>query len=175
VSQTTRPIADSLARLERWLAQHRSRYHQALLPGASTAELDSLAKKLGVPLPADLRVLLAWHNGPESAGALVETWLFMGTATIATGKQELDADAATTGWQPAWVPFLDDDQGDYLCLDTSQPLSPLREFVFGKKEHPVIASSLAAWLADFVAALERGEYIEDPERGHFMRRSGFRS
>jgi hypothetical protein len=215
----TRPVADSLTRLERWLAQHRPRYHQALLPGASAAELDDLQKKLGVPLPAELRVLLGWHNGQaESAGAFAESWLLMSAAAIAAAKPELDAGAAATGWQPALIPFLDDDQGDYLCLDSNQStsqvcpdcgapvklrqsvrgyflgcsrypscrhcrnvsptaieswgLTPVRSFWFGKKEHALVFPSLAAWLGEFVGAVERGEYVEDSERGHFLLRSG---
>jgi hypothetical protein len=37
-------------------------------------------------------------------------------------------------------------------------------------ERPILAPSLAAWLEQFVTAVEHGEYVEDPERGLFMRR-----
>ena len=30
--------------------------------------------------------------------------------------------------------------------------------------------SFAAWFAEFVSAVERGEYEEDPERGTFLRK-----
>jgi hypothetical protein len=35
---------------------------------------------------------------------------------------------------------------------------------------PACKASLAAWLTDFVAAVERGDYVEDRERDTFMRR-----
>jgi hypothetical protein len=67
------------------------------------------------------------------------------------------------------VPFLSDGAGNYLSLDTSQPGAPVREYWAGSPEQPVVAPSLAAWLEDFVNAVERGEYEQDPERGSFLR------
>jgi len=163
--------AELLARLERWLSQRRPRYHEGLLRGASHAELEALAADLGLPLPPDLKALLAWHNGQSEdfVGRFEQSWALMGAERIRDAKRELDADAKRTGWQRTWVPFLDDDAGDYLCLDTSQPGSPVREFWQGRTEHAVIASSLTAWLEGFVAVVERGGYVQDPERGTFVR------
>ena len=45
----------------------------------------------------------------------------------------------------------------------------MRVFIAGEKESPVMAASLADWLKDFVAAVERGDYVEDPERGDFLK------
>jgi cell wall assembly regulator SMI1 len=160
-----------LARLERWLARHRPRYHGALLPGATPADLDALQKKLGISLPADLRVLLAWHNGQrrDFTGAFEQDWRLMGTDRIAAATADLDADAASTGWRPVWVPFLDDDAGDYVCLDTGPAAVPVREFWLGRSDQPVVARSLAEWLERFVTAVEQGKYHEDSERGSFLR------
>jgi cell wall assembly regulator SMI1 len=120
-----------------------------------------------------LRALLAWHNGqdPEYPGAFEKSWALMGTEAIWAAKQEVDASQASSGWQRAWIPFLDDQAGDYRCLDTSHPESPVREFILGQKQHAIIAPSFATWLGDFVNAVERGEYVEDPERGAFLRRA----
>ncbi len=41
----------------------------------------------------------------------------------------------------------------------------------GQAEATVTAPSLTAWLEGFAAALEQGEYVEDPERGSFRRKS----
>jgi cell wall assembly regulator SMI1 len=160
-----------LVRLEHWLAAHRRGYHQGLLPGASDDELDRAQAALGIPLPDDLRTLLRWHNGQGSEvnGHLENNWDLMSAGQIVTAKGELDAgDPTQTGWQRAWIPFLQDDADDYLVLDTSQPGAPVREFWQGKTEHPVVAPSLSAWLAQFVTAVENGEYHEDPERGTFL-------
>jgi cell wall assembly regulator SMI1 len=167
-----------LERLERWLAVHRSRYLRGLFPGATAAELDALQAELGFPLPTGLRALLSWHNGQKEdlVGCFEESWNLMSAQAITEAKKELDSDTTgaveKSGWQRGWIPFVDDDGGDYLCLDTGEAGVPVRALYFGSTELPVVAPSLAPWLGDFVSAVERGEYVEDLERGVFLRRGG---
>jgi cell wall assembly regulator SMI1 len=155
-----------LARLDQWLNTERERFQQALQPGASAAECDALASKLGRRLPEELRALLMWHNGqnPDVPGAFEQSWILMSTEEIADAKKELD-DHPHEGWQKNWLPFLDDDSGDYRCVDLGSPACPVLECWRGRADHPVVAPSLTAWLESFVTALESGVYAEDPERG----------
>ena len=69
-----------------------------------------------------------WHNGQSAdvPGAFEQNWHLMSTREIADAKKELDAQPHE-GWQHAWVPFLDDDNGNYLCLDLGSPGHPVRE------------------------------------------------
>jgi len=164
-----------LLRLERWLTDHRPRYLQGLFPAASEADLNFLESALGACLPEELRTLLSWHNGqrPDFVGSFEQSWNLMGTRAISEAKREMDGDntgvAAKGGWQSTWIPLLDDDAGDYLCLDASQREAPVYAFWFGEAARPPIAPSLTTWLEDFVTGVERGEYHEDPERGFFLR------
>jgi cell wall assembly regulator SMI1 len=162
-----------LGRLERWLAKHRRKYRANLPPGASPVELAELEKQLGKPLPADLRSLLAWHNGQgdEFIGAFEEDWLLMDSHAIAANRNDLLQDP-DLGWSPDWIPFLDNDAGDFLFLDTSQAGAPVRNFCLGQADHPLLAAALVEWLRDFVENVEQEKYVEDPERGRFMRRHG---
>jgi len=155
-----------LARLDQWLNTKRERFQQALRPGATTAECDALTSALGRPLPEELRALLMWHNGqnPDVPGAFEQNWMLMSTDEIAEAKKELD-EHPHEGWHSHFLPFLSDDNGDYLCLDASSPDCPVLECWRGRADHPVVAPSLSAWLEAFVTALERGAYAEDPERG----------
>jgi cell wall assembly regulator SMI1 len=165
-------LKDLLTRLEAWLAKHRRRFLAGLRPGASTAELATLDKHLGFAAPPDLRLLLAWHNGQgeDVIGKFEEDWQLMSSTGIAAAKGELDAAAAATGWQNSWVPFLDNDAGDYRCLDSTSPGIPVRDFWLGNKDQPTVAPSLRAWLTDFVHDVEKGVYEEEPERGTFIRK-----
>jgi cell wall assembly regulator SMI1 len=167
-------VASLLGQLEQWLNHHRPRYGNGLVPGASTAQLETMQKEVGLSLPQSLRAWLSWHNGQSDdfIGHFQQDWDLMSAAQIVEAKHALDnGDRTSTGWNPAWIPFLDDDAGDYVCLDTSQPEAPVREFWQGKADHPFVAKTLSSWLADFVGAVERGDYHEDPERGSFLRRS----
>ena len=147
-------------------------------PGAGPADSKALQTGLSVPPPDELLQLLTWHNGQSDdfVGALEQSWNLMSTRQILDAKQQLDAGAAAEGpasaWRPSWIPFFDDDAGDYLCLDTSQQPAPVREVWRGKAEAPVAAPSLTAWLESFVSAVEHGDYHEDPECGTFLRKSG---
>jgi cell wall assembly regulator SMI1 len=174
----SRPLAvagDSLpgllSRLDRWLEARRPRYRNGLLAGASAADLDRLQEALGRPVPEELRTWLGWHNGqdPNVFGSLEEDWHPMSAAEIAAAKKELDAEGHP-GWHREWIPFLDDDNGDFLCLDPTQAGMAVRGCWRGKAEHAVVAPSLAAWVEHFVSGLEQNKYQEDPERGGMQRR-----
>jgi cell wall assembly regulator SMI1 len=174
-AEASNELPGLLARLEIWLKRHRPRYADALNPPATEADFVALRGRLNAALPGDLRQLLAWHNGQNEgfAGAFVENWLLMSAAEIGAAKNDLDTQAGggQSGWQPAWVPFLDDDAGNYLLLDPTLPGVPVRTYQSTSSEVPTIAPSLTAWMRDFVAAVEKDEYHEDPERGWFMRGS----
>jgi cell wall assembly regulator SMI1 len=167
-------VKQLLQRLERWLKKHRRRFVKALNPGATPEELNALAKSLGRNLPEELGDLLAWHNGQDSgfSGKFEQDWLLMSCQQIAEEKRYLDEQCGedpSLGWKKDWVPFLDDDQGDHICLELTQTPAPVREFWMGQKQTPQVAKSLAEWLAAFVTAVEAGKYEEDPERGTFYK------
>jgi len=158
-----------LERLERSWAKNRPGFVEGLLPGASVADLAGLHGQLGLPVPDDLAKLLAWHNGQsaESHGRFVQDFVLMGSAQIVEARNYLQGEKVA-GWQPSLVPLLDDDQGNYLCLDTSTSPAAVREFWQDQPHHPPVAPSLKAWLEQFVTDVEAGKYREDPERGTFL-------
>jgi cell wall assembly regulator SMI1 len=163
--------ASLLGRLAHWLGQHRRRFLEGLGPGATPDQLAALQQALGIPLPDDLRELLAWHNGQDdvSVGCFREHWYLMSTQEIEAAWRELTANPASS-WQHGWVPFLEDDRGNYVFLDTSQPGGTVREYWEKNPDRPTVAPSLAAWVQEFVTAVERGAYELDPERGLFVQR-----
>jgi cell wall assembly regulator SMI1 len=164
-------LAALLARLDVWLKQHRPRFAKCLLPGATPDRLAALQGDLADALPEELRIWLAWHNGQKTdvPVAFVQSWHLLGTQQIAHLKKELDAEKSAN-WNSAWIPFLDDDNDNYVYLDTRQPGFPVRESWHGKQEHPVVGESLTAWVEQFLADLEKGHYAEDPERGEFYKK-----
>jgi cell wall assembly regulator SMI1 len=173
--ETPMPSADVpalLARLETWLKAHRPRYAKGLRPGADAAKFEMLRSRLGVAVPPELQAVLAWHDGQslEFVGAFEQSYFLMDADRVAAARQEMMADE-DSGWESGWLPFLDDGRDNFLFLDTSRPGNPVRAYWQGNLEQPVVAPSLAAWLHDFVTTVERGQYVEDPERGDFLRTS----
>jgi cell wall assembly regulator SMI1 len=164
-------LKDALARLDAWLKQHRGRYHAGLRPGATEAELGEWAEALGRPVPAGLADWLRWHNGQDEdlIGAFVESFRLMSVRDVIEESRQRRAEP---GWQPAWVPILDDDQGDLVVLDTSRDGLPVREVWQGRDDFPEVAPSLEAWVGTLLRDMEAGRYLEDPERGDFIRAGG---
>jgi cell wall assembly regulator SMI1 len=164
-------LAGLLKRLDAWLKKNRKRFHKGLRPGATAQELADLERTLGCAVPADLAALLGWHNGQSDdvVGGFVDDWRLMSAAQIGTARAELNS-GKETGWQPGFVPFLEDDRGECVVLDTTAAGVPVREW--RSKEAETVAPSLRSWLEQFVAAVEAGKYAEDPERGTFLRQDG---
>ncbi|HZU38612.1 MAG TPA: SMI1/KNR4 family protein [Gemmataceae bacterium] len=161
------PLEHVLSRLEAWLRRHRSRYLKELHPGATAKDLTVLDAALGTPAPDELRTLLAWHNGQdfEDAGCFQEDWMLLSTTDIVQARRDL-----TDGWAKNLIPFLDDDAGSYLGLDTASAGHPICSYVEDEPaRRRVVAPSLTAWLQEFVSAVEKGQYHEDPERGSFLK------
>jgi cell wall assembly regulator SMI1 len=160
-----------LSRLDAWLRKNRSRFLKSLQRGATQADLYTLSKTLGGPVPAGLRDLLVWHNGQgdDYVGYFVDHWLLMSSAGIAAAKTDLDAIGQEHGWSKDWVPFLDDDGGNFVVLDSKKPQPAVLIYWMDGKPEP-LAPSVEAWLSDFVIAVEAGLYYEDPERGTFKRK-----
>src|SRR5262249_10113404 len=156
--------------LEAWLKEHRPRYHEGLRPGASADDLAALEKALGFPLPEELRTWLGWHDAqsPDLMGAFRDSFALMSAREIAEAHADLVSEPEP-GWRREWVPSLDAGQGDYVCLDTATAGHPIREVWRGRTDHPIVAASLAEWAADLLADVEAGRYVEDPERGEFVR------
>ena len=153
MSENPEPLRAALQRIDAWFAKHRPRFAKGLHPGAAVAQLKGL--------PEELRTLLAWHNGQsdEIVGCFEEHWFLLSAAEIRA------ADVGIAGW----FPFLDDDAGNYLCLDTTQTPAPVRACDLDEPEGAIVAASLTSWIAAFADDLEAGRYVEDPERGTLMR------
>jgi len=159
-----------LKRLQAWLKKHRKTYAKGLRPPATKEELADLGKDLGAEPPPDLAALLSWHNGQDDDvfGGFVDDWRLMSAAQIAKARQEL-AGGGEKAWRSGFVPFLEDDRGDVVAVDTAD--GSVREFRGGAADTPVLGPSLRAWLKQFVEDVEAGEYVEDPERGGFAKKS----
>ena len=155
MSNDLEKLGADLKRIDAWLAKHRPRFHAGLNPGAADTELTGL--------PEELRVLLAWHNGQSGdfVGCFEEHWFLLSAAEIKA------ADFGVTGR----CPFLNDDSGNFLCLNTTKTPATVWAYYSDDTTAGVVARSLTSWMATFADELEAGHYVEDPERGTLMRKS----
>jgi cell wall assembly regulator SMI1 len=113
-----------IARIDRWLANHRPEYYAMLQPGVTESALDAFEQRFRIKLPDSFRSLYRWRNGQrmECYDGFIdhESGEFSPLESIATTKEMLDSryeDEELGWWSRTWVPFLDYRDGDLVCLD----------------------------------------------------------
>ena len=177
-----------IARLDSAIRTAHPRFYESLGPASSAEEIDALETLAGLPLPGALRALLAWHCGSwdEDVETSIASWRLMHAdeaAEAVTMMRELlaedDSWEETTWWSRNWIPFLDDDGGQYVCVDldgignltrcdagaeeftySHTPLVgvPGQVVMFDHEIGPcdVLAPSLKIWLASLADAIGAG-------------------
>ncbi|WP_157170910.1 SMI1/KNR4 family protein [Nocardia araoensis] len=144
------------------------------MPGASAADIDDVVRRVGDRLPPLLRDLLTWRNGQSEDyfGSLEFYWSLMSAGDIASTMDEMARIAATEGldeleWSTAWVPFLQNSFGDYLCIDLQGAFGgePGQLIKYGHDDEfrNIVWPSLEAWLETLVAAFEAGMFESENE------------
>lgn len=180
----TRPVTESLAKLQTWARIHVS--DVTFRPPAPPKAINNFTEKSGLDLPPDLRQYLLIADGEtrKSAG-MIGNWRLMPIAEIQaawgmltklaekgafTGKQPCTTPYIKEAWWHAgWIPFVSSDTGHYFCLDTDPP-EPLRTgqvliFLQDRPERYLIAPNLGAWFDRIARDLEAGLYTYDEVNG----------
>lgn len=189
---TAPPVGDPELAVERFGEYLRKRAAilgsvEHLPPPVSEADLDDAERRIGQPLPADLRALYSIANG--DAGAHGPRYLFGGNTWLSLQRlvdvyadhgspvwfgwnQEwdavmLDADPAETvrrcGAHPGWVPFADGEDGNYLAVDLAPAVNGRPGQVIGmgrdSDRGPThFADSVTSLLGRYLSLLDQGDY-----------------
>jgi hypothetical protein len=150
-------VTRTLARLSTLWADKRPGFEKRLRPGASAASLAKFAKSLGLPLPREVVAFYAWHDGAKDEHEPLEgNYGWFSLAGIAKHKKMLDTmgfeDETTYPkycWNVAWLPFLQFNYEDVVCLDTRS--GAVFERYNARRSTLVLAPSFRAWLDAHVA------------------------
>ncbi|MFJ8135979.1 SMI1/KNR4 family protein [Streptomyces sp. NPDC096013] len=160
-------------RWESWLIHNAPEDHQALLPGATSAEMSHLEGEVGFSLAGDLRLLLSKHNGvaprrsSTQAGAFLLGYSPLTTDGILEWQQNLAAmsrEAAEEGYEEEvvgsiaherWVPFAQGLTGDLLFIDhRSDRHGEIGEISFGSPEYRWLWPNARVMLHDLCDSVE---------------------
>ncbi|MFJ9909186.1 SMI1/KNR4 family protein [Streptomyces sp. NPDC101152] len=160
-------------RLESWLIRNAPEDHQALLPGASGAEISNLEREIGFSVNDDLKLLLSRHNGVAprrssmQAGAFLLGYSLLGTGGILERQQYVAAmarEAVEDGYEDEvigriaherWVPFAQSLTGDLLFVDhRSDHHGDVGEISFGAPEYVWLWPSMRLMLHDLCDSVE---------------------
>ena len=117
-------LPEILARLDGVLRRHRPEYFEVLAAPVADEAVRAFEKRFGVSLPGPLATLYRWHDGQSDEGSagLVGGYFFMSFELLSYQYGALPEDAKATPdpgawWKPSWFPFLDDGEGNLVCLD----------------------------------------------------------
>ena len=72
----------------------------------------------------------------------------------------------TDWWNTKWIPFVDNEQGDQLCVDLNPAKGGKKGQVIDwwheKGAYKVVADSVGEWLAAVAKDLEKGTFVAIP-------------
>ena len=177
-------IQNLFKNLQTWAHEHAPEV--IFNPPVKSIEIDQFLEKSGLMLPDSFNQLLLYANGeaPISAG-MIGNWRLMPIREIQAAWGWLTALSSKGAfedyqplpspylrrdwWNPAWVPIVSSDTGNYFCLDTA-PIEPQRVgqillFLQDQPERYLVAASLSAWFDQILRDLQSGRYVYDDEFG----------
>jgi hypothetical protein len=150
----------ALARLEAWLAEHAPPLRELLNPPATPAVIAAFEARTSLVVAPELRRLYAVHDGEAEGSDGIfgcKRWLPL---RAAAEEVELIGSEGV-------VPFLRSGGGDLLYVKSHSGAGADRRVYEWWHEVPeeaeVVADSLEAWLADFIARLYSGGFAYRPE------------
>jgi cell wall assembly regulator SMI1 len=153
----------------------------AILGGPATEdEVANVEAVLGFPFPADVRASYLSHNGSKrnwileygsllSLDDIVDQWR-MREELIELCESEVSHPSGPikpVHWNTRWIPLTDNGGGDPVCVDCDPaPNGTVGQIIkFNHEVGPehVIATSLHAWLGQFVEELDSGLIVYDED------------
>jgi len=183
---------DIWKRIEAWLQHHAPSVAEGLNPPASEQAIKEAEEYLGITFPEDVRYSYLRHDGQSpNAPLFLEGWEWLSLERVcdewACWKDLLDSGEfegidnesdgtriVTDWWHPKWIPLTYSGAGDHHCLDLNPGptgnYGQIIEMWHDDGERPWIAASFRAWLSEFVAELEQGEYVLSDEYGCLCRK-----
>lgn len=151
--------------LIRWLDTHRDFPGVQLNQPATTAELNALEQQLGVPLPADLRLVLTRFNG----GILPNGTMLsagMGPGTIEAAVRSFAGAVEADFLDPELhLPFFRTSEGSLLCFDRSAaPISdtwPIVDYFEDTGDTRLVFRTFDGWCRTCVSGFDAPDFLDD--------------
>ena len=161
-------------------------FRSFLAPPASSAQIATAETAVGCEFPADLRYLLALHNGSDehmvlpgwflfSAERIADEWRVWEDIYRRQFKPE-GYDCKASGsirsdewWRCKWIPFCGDGGGNHLCTDMDPaPGGEAGQIItmwHDDAQRTLIAPSLTEFIELIAADFEQGRLTWDEEWG----------
>lgn len=166
-------------------------FNYDLHPGVTDKKISSLEETIKKKFPDDFKAFYKIHNGENNHGAgmmkgeeflsmerILEEWYvwkeLLDNNSFYDDEDEAFISDPDTGikpdwWNPAWIPFTYDGNGNHICID----LDPSEEGNYGQviriwHDEPVrelLADSFAEWINEYIEQLENEEFTFSEDYG----------
>lgn len=147
-----------------WLEKNRDTEAVELSPPATTSDLGALEQQLGVPLPADLRLVLGRFNGGSiPAGTLLPA--ATGPGTIEAAVREFAEAVGADFLDPELLlPFHRTSEGSLLCFDRAAgPVSdtwPIVDYYEDTGDTRLVHRTFDGWCQKCVADWRSDDFLQ---------------
>jgi cell wall assembly regulator SMI1 len=186
-------------RFEAWLSDHAPHLLGGLRDGATPRQLAQAETALQVRFPKDLRDSYAVHDGQDHpdcfalySGALFASCPLLPLSTVVRNWSVLkglhdcgDFDGARgrpagpireDWWHPRWIPLTANAAGDHpVCVDLAPAAGGRRGQVISwwhdDPNRRLLGRSFRHWFANYLAAVEAGEYVYSEQYGGIVDRN----
>ena len=178
-------------RIKRWLSENAPTVHASLRPGASSEAIETAETAMGVRFPDAFRASFSIHDGQEeeapglingcellSLERVVDEWAIW-TELLRENEfegceSESDGPVRNDWWNPMWIPFTYDGEGNHHCVDLDPAeggeVGQVIVMMHDDPYRPVLAVNYADWLEAFAEDLESGVYVYDENDGGVVHR-----
>jgi cell wall assembly regulator SMI1 len=180
-------ISSIWCQIQAWLDENWFE-ETALPPGANEKQIEAIEKTVGLKLPNDLKEFYRLHDGTGkitlmafdpwritypvlSLSGIAAQWktiqkaLKAGAFDSADFANKPNGPIAKVWFHPAWIPVVDNQNGDYLFVDLAPGKGGLRGQVIDFFRHSgatnVLTNSFADLLLTVAKQLRAGEYKAD--------------
>jgi len=173
-----------LAKLGGMWQTKRPTIRRILRPPATNTSILAFEKSLGRPLPEPMKLFYNWHDGFRDEHASMEGFFgWCALSSIKKHKRTLDKMEQQgffedwqkgSWWNPGWLPFLQFNNEDFVCVDLDGSLHSVCGSVFVRgnsdERRTILAPSFEAWLHAHVAITEAGPDTDDDDAwaDHFL-------
>jgi len=155
----TEQLAANLDAIDAWLAIHAPAAYRVLRPGLRNPALEALESSYGFQFDAELRILLAWHDGCELGDRGFDIWpdcLFENSSLMFEWSRGLHH-----GWDTHWVPIGTDLGLNALIVDHRMPSPPVSRYEGVSSDEPgPVSHSISHLISQVRAALNNQSDIE---------------
>lgn len=170
-------MQEILRALEEYLQKNRPAFYNELQSGLSPEAIAAQEARLGFEINPELKELYLWKNGQayDSEQALQFNFYWLPLEAAVDRNLQLREDHTQEQiekdwWNPKWLPVLDNNHGDHLCLDhhgiADGEAGQLVNYWGDWEDRSIEYPNLSSFLGIFLSSMQQEMWTYSEEDGY---------